>query len=1155
MKLKYLLAASVVSLSAAATFTTPVHAQQITSGVEGTVTDESGNVLSGATVVVTDTRTNQSSTTTAGSNGNFRVQSLQPGGPYTVTVTSDGYEGQTVEEVFLNISGNTGFSFALTQSASGNVIVVTGARAQVTQVAVGPGTAFDTETLEAFPSITRDVRDIIRIDPRVSLEQNNDVDRISCLGGNDRSNTFTVDGIIQSDVFGLNGTPFAARNSLPLPFDVIEQTSVEFAPFDVEFSEFTGCLVNVVTKAGSNEFSGSAFYTYFDEGLQGGTIELADGEIAEINAGREERWGATLSGPIIKDRLFFSFGYEEVSIADGFNDGPFGSGAANEVDFVTLAQFNEFAEIANSIYGQDIGGLPGQLPEGNTRYFGRIDAIINDDHRIEGTYQRLEETNVEFDGGGNTFTGINSFEDEGTTSDYYSVRLYSDWTDNISTELRVSRSEVSDVQGPVGFGEAQSEDPTVRLVVGFPNATNGLIPGGDNGGLATGPGIFRSANQLDTRIDQARFLLNLDAGNGHFLKFGAEVNDLEVFNLFAINATGTLFFNGLDDFRNGLLAPGSAGSDFDGPDEIVEDGIGGGTIRTSLGGDINNAAAQFGRTIYSFFVQDDWQATDQLSFNAGVRIQLYDGDAPRANPGFLNRFGFTNSVPFSNIDPVILPRFSATYEFDNDGFFSNSSITGGVGIFTGGDPVVFFSNAFSNDGFASVTGNTDDCDPSELNIDPATGQISVLSGGSFTGFPLCAVNAGAAAAAAGGGEVQNTDPDFDIPTAVRANVGFSSIVGTESGFFSDWNLNLDYIYTRFNDTLAVRDLLQVVDTRQALNGFTVDGRPIIAAIDPLIDGCTATFDRDAGTFNNVNDVCFNTGLDEFLQLTNGPSFDSHNASIILSKRFSEGLFTENGSVNINLGYAFSDSEQTINFRSSTAGSNFDGTATFDPQNPAISQSGFETRHNFTVSAFFREEFFDGFDTGLGIFFRASEGRPYSLTFDDGFPDFRDSGSAEENILAYIPTGLDDPNLSPLSNFDDVALFLDAINGGNSVVSNIDCQFTPGQTIERNTCRNPWFIDVDLRLSQELPFIGSLTGIKDDRIEVFADFSNFLNLLDGGANIRRQLGDFDGRVALLTGELDDEGRYVLEGFRAFEGEANTAINNSIWRIQLGVRYEF
>jgi len=394
MKIKYLLAASIVSLTAAATVAAPAAAQQITSGVEGQVTDVNGNALSGAMVTITDTRTNQTREVTSDGDGNFRVQSLPPGGPYTVTVTADGFEGQSVEEVFTNISGNTGFTFALADTNVGNTIIVTGARARVTQVAVGPGTAFGTETLEAFPSVTRDVRDIIRIDPRVSLEQNNDVDRVSCLGGNDRSNTFTVDGIIQSDVFGLNGTPFASRNSLPLPFDVIEQTSVEFAPFDVEYSDFTGCLVNVVTRAGSNEFHGSAFYTYFDEGLQADTVELADGTTTEINAGREERWGATLSGPIIPDRLFFSVGYEEVSIADGFNDGPFGSGAANEVDFVTLDQFNQFAEIANRVYGQDIGGLPAALPEGNTRYFARLDAQINDSHRLEATYQRLEETNV-----------------------------------------------------------------------------------------------------------------------------------------------------------------------------------------------------------------------------------------------------------------------------------------------------------------------------------------------------------------------------------------------------------------------------------------------------------------------------------------------------------------------------------------------------------------------------------------------------------------------------------------------------------------------------------------------------------------------------------------------------------------------------------------
>ncbi len=1162
MKIKYLLAASVVSLSAAATIATPAMAQQITSGVEGSVSDEAGAPLNGATVTVTDTRTGSSRTLSTGTDGQFRTGSLQPGGPYTVTATAPGFEGQTVESVFVNISGNTDFSFQLASSSAGsdNVIVVTGARAGVTQLAVGPGTAFGSQELENFPSITRDVRDIIRIDPRVSLEQNNDVDRISCLGGNDRTNTFTVDGIIQSDVFGLNGTPFAARNSLPLPFDVVEQTSVEFAPFDVEYSDFTGCLVNVVTKAGSNEFSGSAFYTYFDEGLQNSELEFADGEIQEINAGREERWGATLSGPIIPDRLFFSLGYEEVKIADGYNDGPIGSGAANEVPFATIEQFNEFAQIANDVYGQDVGVLPTTLPEGNVRYFGRLDAVISDDHRLEATYQRLEETNVEFDGGGNTLTGINSFEDEGTTSDYYSVRLYSDWSDTISTELRLSRAEVGDVQGPLGFNEAQADNPTVRLVVGFPNATNPDVIAAvgadeaDNGGFATGPGIFRSANQLDTKIDQARFIMNIDAGDGHFVKLGAEINDLEVFNLFAINATGTLFFNGLDDFREGLLAAGTGG-DFDGPDEIIEDGAGGGTIRTGIDGDINNAAALFSRQIYSVFAQDEWQATDQLSINAGVRVQLYDGDAPRANPLFQQRYGFTNANAFSKIDTVVLPRLSATYELDNEGFFSNSRITGGVGVFAGGDPVVYFSNAFSNDGFASVNGNTGDCAAGSLTTDPVTGQIDVVTGGVFTGFPQCAIDAGAAGAAAGAGEVQNTDPDFDIPTVLRANLGLSTELGADTGFFSNWRLNVDYIYSRFNDTLAIRDLTQIVDTRQGLNGFTIDGRPIISAIDPLRAGCNAVLVDNAPTYSGVTDECYGASIDEFLQLTNGPSFDSHNLSFILTKRFSEGLFTENGAVNVNFGYAFSDSEQTINARSSTAGSTFDGTAVFDPQDPAVSQSGFETRHNFTASVFFREEFFDGYDTGLGIFFRASEGRPYSLTFDDGFPDFRDSGSAEENILAYIPTGIDDPNLSPLSDFDDVALFLDAINGGDSVVSDINCKFTPGETIKRNSCRNDWFFDMDVRLSQELPFIGSLTGVTNDRIEIFADFSNFLNLLDSGWNVRRSLGDFDGRVALLTGEYDDDGLYVLEGFRPFEGEAFTAVNSSIWRIQIGARYEF
>jgi hypothetical protein len=1137
MKLKYLLAASVVSLAATTAFVaTPAYAQTITSGVEGQITDESGAPIAGATVTVTSVATNTTRTTTTDNDGGFRIISLQPGA-YEITVTADGYEGQTVENVQTNIGGRTAFNFSLASTAAGasdNTIVVTGARARVSQVAVGPGTAFGQQELTSFPSITRDIRDIIRIDPRVALDNQNDVDRISCLGGNDRSNTFTVDGIVQADVFGLNGTPFAARNALPLPFDVVDQVSVEFAPFDVEYSEFTGCLVNVVTKAGGNKFSGSAFITYFDGGLVG-----------DLDTGSEERrWGATLSGPIIKDRLFFSFGYEETDLADGNEFGPAGGGFINEANFVTQDQFDRFAQIARDVYGQDVGGYPTTLPEASVRYFGRLDAVIAEGHRLEATYQRLEETNVESDFGTQNLTGLNSFEDEGTLSNYYSARLYSEWSDSISTELRVSRAEVGDVQGPVGGGEAQSANPIVRLVVGVAPVAGETT---QNGILSTGPGIFRSANQLDTKIDQARFQLNLDAGDGHFFKFGAEINDLEVFNLFAVNATGSLYFRNLDDFEAGLLSPGT--TIFPNETQIVNGAGIGGDINATPTGDINEAAALFSRQIYSFYAQDDWQATDQLSISAGIRAQIYDGGAPRANPQFLNRYGFTNAVSFARLDPLVLPRVSATYEFDNEGFFSNSRLTGGVGIFSGGDPVVYFSNAFSNNGFSTGLGTTNNCTAAQLPRN-ANGQASVLSNGQFTGFPGCITAAGSNQAANGLGDIQSTDPEFDLPSVVRANLGFQTTFGTESGFFSNWKLNLDYIYSRFNDTLNFVDLSQTPDIRRADGGFTVDGRPIYRAIDPNNAGCDAVLQGTGGTppvFTGVTAPCFATGRDDEIQLTNGPSYESHVASIILSKQFQGGLFTSGGGFNVNLGYAFTDSENNRNNGSSTATSSFDITAAFDRQNPAVSTSNFETRHNITATFNLREEFIDGYDTNIGLFFRARSGLPYSLTFD-GQAVFNDAASGTDNALLYIPSGPNDPNLSPMSNAAAVASLINYLNTADGAAS---CDFTPGTSIERNSCNQDWHFDVDLRFSQELPFLAKVAGLTEDRITLFADFQNFLNLLDNDWNVLRSRPEF---VDLVDGGVDAQGRYIITDFNP-DDQNFIAPGPSAWRIQIGARYEF
>ena len=1143
MKLKYLLAASVASLSAAAVLPAPVMAQQITSGIEGQIESDDGVAIAGATVVIRDERTSQERQITVGNDGSFRVGNLVPGGPYTITATAPGFEGQTVTGSYLSLQGNTSYTFELSASVAGsdNVIVVSGSRANVSQLAVGPGQSFGIDTLEGFPSISRDIRDIIRLDPRVSLDRDG-ADRVSCLGGNDRSNSFTVDGIVQNDAFGLTDTPFAARSSLPIPFDVIRETSVEFAPFDVEYGQFTGCAINVVTKSGTNEFHGSAFFTFRNEDLRGNKL---DGEDFTSSPFEEKRWGATLGGPIIPDRLFFFGGYEETSLPNSNDTGPAGSGFANEVNYATQAQFDEFAQIANDIYGQDVGGYPTVLPESSVRYFGRIDAIITDDHRLEATYQHLDEINVTPDTGSNNLTGINSYNNQGTLSDYYSVRLFSNWSDNFSTEIRASRSDISDRQGPFGFGEAQDVNPAVRLAVGVTGP-------GANGILSTGPGIFRSANALEQTVDQLKIKANLQAGD-HDLTFGGEVNRLDAFNLFAINATGTLYFQSLADFREGLLTNGKGfPSTFANGDNLVNNTINGGVISATGSGDITEAGASFRRSIYSAYAQDKWQATDQLSLLIGARVDWYDGDAPRANPLFEQRYGFSNSVPFSKFEPLFLPRLGFTYNLYNDGFFRSSKIKGGVGVFGGGDPTVWFSNAFSNNGFSTGEGSTLAAGCSTLPRN-AAGKIDVVTGGQFTGFPQCAIDQGSGIAAAGRASVQSTDPDLKLPSVVRANIGLQTTFGTEGGFFSNWNLNLDYIYSQFRNPLNWAELPYAINTNRGLNGFTVDGRPIYQGIDVLDPRCSgATFSGPSGTtggYTGVTSACLGTRRTDEIQLTNAGKYESHVASAVLSKNFG-GTFTDNGNLLVNIGYAYTDAENRRAARSSTATSNFGKSAYFDVQDPEAATSNYQTKHNITFAANLREEFFGDYGTEIGLVFIARSGRPYSLTFD-GSP-FNSLSSSRDSALLYVPTDVNDPNVSPNSDAAAVQSLIDYVAGTN-------CKYTPGATIKANTCEAKWYYDMDMRISQELPGFGGLVGVKD-RFTLFADFDNVLNILDSSWNVFETVpgntfaGGDGSLVDVVDGGVDSQGRYIISGYSPDDG-VNRVSTASIWKIQLGVRYEF
>ncbi|WDI31408.1 TonB-dependent receptor [Hyphococcus flavus] len=1117
MKLSNTLSAGVAAIALTTAFSTvvaptPAHAQQTTSEIRGSVLLPSGAPAAGAQVMVIDTRTGATRTLTTDDNGSFAARGLPVGGPYTVTTSLSGYQSQRFENIRANLGSSTSLTFNLSSAAAGaDQIIVTATRSNVSELAIGPSASFDLDTLESLPSIDRDIRDVIRLDPRVTIDENNN-DSISCLGGNFRSNSFTIDGVRNADGFGLNDSGFPNRNNLPIPFDAVRETSVEFSPFDVEYGQFSGCNINVVTKAGTNEFHGGAFGVFNNGDLTGETI---DGNTVRSGEFKDWNWGASLGGPIIKDRLWFFGAYEEVQDGGSTVDtGPLGAGFANELDYLPESVANDIANTLQTVYGRDAMGFARNLPDKSRRILGRVDWAINDDHRLELTYSRLRELRQDPDdlGFDADFTFFDNFENEGTNSENYSARLFSQWTDNFSTEIRVSRLDVEDIQGPVGGGEAQDGNPKPRILI------ENIMNNGDTGAVLSGPGFFRSANDLQTQLDQIKFKADWVTGR-HTLTAGIEVDQFDVFNLFVPDATGTITFDSLADFEAGLAS------------EITGSG--------SFTGDINDAAAEFRRTIYTAYVQDEIQVTDDLIATVGLRYDYYGSDDdPRFNPVFFQKYGFSNTKAFDGLD-IIQPRFGVNYDA-GETIFGETQFRGGVGVFSGGDPSVWFANNYQNFGGAIGSGNSGNpaCNMSDLQV---------VSGGTFTGIPACITSQQIAEATQNGAAVNAVDPNFKLPSVLRYNVGLSHYTNFTGGggFFDDWNVQIDFIRSELkNPTDWVN--LQLTPTSEV----APDGRPIINNVNPLNAGCDATFlgirQGFAGSDLSDSGLCDSGFTDEDILLTNaiGDGGFTQNISAAFAKRFEYNLGNSPGAFDFMVGYAYSTAEVVNPSNSSTAGSSFEEVAVVTPNQAFLAPSQFVNNHNFTMAARFSQEFIKDYPTRLNIFFNARSGNRFSYVFQDDADDFLGDSDDEARRLLYVPTGPSDPliDTSMLSAADVDALFAFLDSSGLSEYA--------GQIAPRNAFKDPWFKDMDIRISQDIPgFFGS------DRFQVFVDIENALNLIDDGMNVfeRWDRGNVAEGVEVYELGGISGGQYIISAFE--DPELQQEVNPSVWAVQFGVRYDF
>ncbi len=1088
------------------------NAQEITTVVRGTVHTPDGQPAAGELITVTDTRTQTRRTTTTAADGSFTVRGLGVGGPFTIRVDSNEYQDALVTDVMTNLSTAASFDITLSVAdASIEEIVVLASQVATIDLAIGPGTAFSLEDLESMPSIARQVRDVIRIDPRVSIARADGGagSGINCLGGSSRSNAFSIDGAIANDGFGLNeGTGTSARFAFPVPFDTIASTSVEFAPLDVQYSQFTGCAINVVTKPGSNEFHGSAFYLYNDEGLTGKKLE---GDTVISDPFEDKNFGVNFSGPLIKDKLFFTVAYEETDDNSVQNTGPIGAGFANE-DFLTVQEAEDIRNTLITQYGRDPGNIVRTLPQTSERIFVRLDWNINDSHRAEMTYTDLEEFNLDPDDMGfDGFTFSDNFEIEGIEQDTISARLFSNWTDNFSTEFRYSKFDVLDIQGPLGGGEAQFENIT-RITV---------EDGGGDAALTSGPGTFRSANDLKYDIEQIKLAADWTL-NDHTLTFGVERETRDVFNLFIPNATGTLVFADIAALQAGDATSVSKGGSFS--------------------GDPTDASATFKRSIQSVYLQDEWRITEAVTIIAGLRFDEYtSSDKPTANPVFASRYGFTNTQTFDGLE-LVQPRVGLTWDLPTSALGS-TQLSVGFGVFGGGDPTVHFANAYQNFGGA-IGAASFGSGPFDAMDPPCTqADLQVTDGsGQFTGLPDCINQAAALIANSNTGPVAAVDPNFDLPSNERWNIGMNHLFSSSNGFLDGWEIRADFIHTDH------KNAVDWVDLRLTPNGVTLpDGRPQFFEVDPLQAGCLATFNGIRQGFSNAGTnggPCDDTGNEnQDVLMTNGVEGSTDSFAIQFAKDFD---FSDRTSLNFNFGYAWLDASVGNPVNSSTAGSSYEEVAVKVLNDVKLGPALWANEHNITLRATLRHDWAEGWPFTVSAFFQRRSGRPFSYTYeDDTVEDLFGDSDDEERVLIYVPTGPADPlmdfsGMDP-ADVDEFFAFLQR-SGLNKYAGGI---------APKNGFNSSWSTDLDLRLSQKMPLPWA-----NNSIEIFLDIENALNLILGDdENIKRyaDTGDIQEGVRVIQADAGNTAVYEVEDF-FYEG-SNRDVDDSVYRIQLGFRYQF
>jgi outer membrane receptor protein involved in Fe transport len=611
-----------------------------TGQIRGRVVDTSGSILPGVTVTATNIDTGLNRSTVTESNGEYQFPLLPPG-RYRVTGELAGF-GNAQRTITVLLGSTTTADLSINPQLA-QEITVTAAAPLVDTREAGLTTSVTENQIENLPVLGRDFRDLALLTPGVVTTFG---ERITAGGGRGITADYNIDGAdTNSDFFGeqRGGTraPFTFSQAAIREFQVIRST------YSAEYAKGVGATLNAITKSGTNQITGQAFWYQRDEEWASSRPTTFGGQNINdsFDAKTVAQYGFALGGPILRDQLFFFLNADLQDFSRVVNPNDF----RNAASFQALPAATQQAFIARveSLLGYSIDReFRFNTTEDQKTYLGKIDWIARQNHNISLRSNWSQFTN-EGSEGSNVFSNQGVFDNKFNTSVLQAHSIF----------------------GPTLLNEAMlqfsSEDrPRDPFTTSAPRTFVGI----SGANYTFGQSDFLPNGLTEDRLQFRNSLTWIM--NNHTLKGGVEYVQTDVDNLFPRNFAGNY------DFQNvaGFLA---------GTPTRFRQGLGPAGLEMG-----NN---RFDYTYYGVYIQDQWRATDRLTVDAGLRYDTQTVPQPIRNvtayPELTDNFRQDKNN--------WAPRLGFAYDLFADG---RSVVRGGTGKYYNYIPSILFADPLAQIG-------------------------------------------------------------------------------------------------------------------------------------------------------------------------------------------------------------------------------------------------------------------------------------------------------------------------------------------------------------------------------------------------------------------------------------------------------------------------